>query len=95
MEDVRVLLLRLRDEGASAKYYIALKLLFHKSADVGVITDPPVTISNGEVLVLSPAHSIEAQLEAAIFNIMTRIDNYEEVYMCGYLYNYDVACIQM
>ena len=68
-----------QDEGALLKYYVGLKLNFQKAADASIVTDPPVVIQNGEVMTLTPSHQLEQQLETLLFNLLTRIDNFEQV----------------
>ena len=75
----RATLERLRREGRSLKYYIALKLTFHKASDVLTVTDPPITFTNGEAFVLLPGQDIEAQLEMAFTNLLKKIDDFQRV----------------
>ena len=76
---VRARLEDLRARGHLLKYYIALKMLFHKAADVLIITDPPITFNNGESFPLLPGQDVTAQLEMAYLNLLNKIDAFQRV----------------
>ena len=79
MEEAAAVLRDLRDSGASLRYSVALKLHFRQASDPTRITDRPITITNGEKLVLSSGHDLDLQLRALLHNIMTKIDDFQEV----------------
>ena len=79
MIQVRELIQRLRDQGASRKFSVALQLRFHKASDEGAITDPPISLHNGEQFIISPAQNVNMQLQAIVHNLLALIDNFQEV----------------
>ena len=78
-EEAAAVLRDLRDSGVPRRYSIALKLRFRQASDPTRFTDRPITITNGEMLVLTSAHDLNLQLRALLHNILTRIDDFQEV----------------
>ena len=61
----------------SWKYYISLKMIFHKSSSIGELTDPPVVL-NSEPLLLQPTTNVKTQLETVHQNLTHQISEFGE-----------------